>query len=182
MRISTSRLAIQAIVGTHHRSGMPFCYRCPERWQVCLAQIAFSDRGIEPVPLGLGAGVYGVVFGRRHDFQILGIVALQSLDEFDSEPAREVRIFAVGFLAAAPARVAKDIDVWRPEGETIKAAPIPVPLRLVILRARLFRDDSRDAVDQSRVERCSKTDGLREYCRNAESDAVQGFVPPVVLR
>src|SRR6266550_8962059 len=180
MRISASRLAIQTVIGAHHRSGVSFCDGRPERRQVCLAQIAFSDRGIEPVPLRLGAGVYGVMLGRRDNFQILLIVALQSLDEFDSEPAREVRIFAVGFLAAAPARVAKDIDVWRPEGETIKPAPIPAPLRLVILRARLFRDDSRDTVDQLRVERCSKTDGLREYCRNAESDAVQGFVPPVV--
>src|SRR5256886_5990189 len=172
MRIGTSRLAIQAIVGTHHRSGMPFCDGRPERRQVCLAQIAFSDRGVEPVPLGLGTGVNSVVFRRRDDFQILGIVALQSLDEFDSEPAREVRIFAVGFLAAAPARVAKDIDVWRPEGETIKPAPIAVPLGLVILGAGLVRDDSRNAVDQLRVERCSKTDGLREYGGNAESDAV----------
>src|SRR5207247_3775954 len=115
------------------------------------------------------------------DFQIPGIVALQSLDKFDSEPAREVRIFAVGFLAAPPARIAKDIDVWRPEGETIKPAPIPSPLRLVILGSCLFRDDSRDTADQLRVEGRAETDGLREYCRDAESDAVQRIVPPVVL-
>src|SRR6266542_4382744 len=166
MRISASRLAIQAVVGTHHRSGVPFCDGRPERRQVCLAQIAFSDRGIEPVPLRLGSGVYGVMLGRRDNFQVLWIVALQSLDEFDSEPAREVRIFAVGFLSAAPTRVAKDVDVRRPEGETIKPAPIPVPLRLLIFGARFFRDDSLDAVDQWRVESCPETDGLREYCRD----------------
>src|ERR1700682_5537095 len=123
--------------------------------------------------LGLGPGVDGVVFWGRYDFQILGIVALQSLDEFDSESAREVRIFAVGVLAAATARVAKDVDVWRPEGKTIKPAPVPVPLSLVILGACFFRDDSRDAADQLRVESSAETDRLREYCRRAERDAVQ---------
>ena len=76
-------------------------------------------------------GVNGVVLRSRDDFQILRIVTLQSFDECDTEPAGEVRIFAVGFLSASPARVAKDIDVWRPEGETVK----PVrSYRAVVLR------------------------------------------------
>ena len=34
--------------------------------------------------------------------------------------AGEERIFAVGFLAAAPARIAKDVDVGRPEIEALE--------------------------------------------------------------
>src|SRR5205814_4722923 len=58
-----------------------------------------------------------------------------------SDPAREERIFAVSFLAAAPARIAKDVDVGRPKGEAVVAAGISVLYSIVVLGARFGRDD-----------------------------------------
>ena len=48
----------------------------------------------------------------------------QTLHELDAHARREVRIFAVGLLAAAPARIAEDVDVRRPEGQALIAAAL----------------------------------------------------------
>jgi hypothetical protein len=68
---------------------MPFCDGRAERRQVCLAQIAFSDRSIESVPFGLGTtGFERMVDSSKNAFKYR-IVALQPLNELD--PSRLVR-------------------------------------------------------------------------------------------
>ena len=69
---------------------------------------------------GLGAAVHGEVLGRGDDAVVLRIVALHAGDEGDAHARGEERIFAVGFLAAAPARIAEDVDVGRPEVEALE--------------------------------------------------------------
>src|SRR5919199_4347460 len=102
--------------------------------------------------LRLRAGVHGVVLRRRNHLEILRVVALHAADELDAEARGEVRVFAVGLLAAPPARVAEDVDVRRPEGEAVEARAVPRPLRLVVLCARLRRDYGRDAAHEALVE------------------------------
>ena len=64
-----------------------------------------------------------------------GIVALHPRNERDAHPARQERVFPVGLLPASPPRIAKDIDVRRPEREAEKHLVLVQPNRLVILGA-----------------------------------------------
>jgi hypothetical protein len=132
--------------------------------------------------VGLGSAVHGEVLGRRHHFQIARVVALQPFYEGDAHLRCKVRVLAVGLLSAAPARIAKDVDVRRPERQSLVATMLPVPERLVMLRARLVTDDGADLVHQRHVEGCGHPDRLRKDRRGARSgDAVQALVPPVVF-
>src|SRR4051794_21455653 len=106
--------------------------------------------------------MHGVVLGRRDDLEILRVVTLQSFHKLDTQPTREVRVFAVSLLPASPARVAEDVDVRRPESQAEEARAVAAPLRLVILGARFSRDNVCDAADETRVEGCAEANGLRE--------------------
>src|SRR5205085_6863875 len=93
----------------------------------------------------------------------------------------EVRVLAVGLLAAAPARVAEDVDVRRPEGEALVARALAPPRELVVLGPRLVADRGRDVAHEGRVERRRHPDGLGEHGGRARAGhAVEAFVPPLV--
>src|SRR5437667_12883761 len=78
---------------------------------------------------------------RRSDhFEVFWIASLQAFDEFDSEPCGQIRIFAIGFLAAAPTRIAKDVNVRAPEGQALVTRMLILTNELVMLGARLGRD------------------------------------------
>ena len=59
---------------------------------------------------------------------------------------RQERVFAVGLLAAAPARVAEDVDVRRPERQATKDAALAAPQELMVLGAPFVADRRGDAV------------------------------------
>ena len=127
--------------------------------------------------------MHGEVLRSRVDLAILRIVALQPLDECDAHARGEPRILAVGLLAASPARIAEDVDVRRPERESLVAPAQPASRELVMLGARLVADRGRDLVQQVAIERCGEADGLRKHRRGTGArDAVQRLVPPFVLR
>src|SRR5229473_1737060 len=104
----------------------------------------------------------GVMFGGRDDFEVIRVRALHAANECDGEPSGEVRVFAVSLLTAAPARVAEDVDVGRPEREALIAAVFVVADGLVVLGARFGRDDVGDAVHEVRIPRGREPDGLRK--------------------
>jgi hypothetical protein len=79
--------------------------------------------------------VHGEVLACGYGAQVVGIVALYAVDEGNSQSGGQERVFAVGFLAAAPAGIAKDVDVGRPEGESIEDSVVALALRLVVLGA-----------------------------------------------
>ncbi len=116
-----------------------------ERGEIGVFQVVIGNVDVDAVARGLGSTVHGEVLGRGYQLEVFGIVALQAFDEFDAHACGEERIFAEGLHAAAPARIAKDIDVRRPEGEAGEAAAIVVAKGLVVLGAALDRDDRRDA-------------------------------------
>src|SRR5262245_38378964 len=129
------------------------------------------------------AAVNGKVLGSGNDLQVFGIVALQAGYESNADAAGEKRIFSVRFLAAAPARVAKDVDVGRPKGQAVVAAGIAVLDSVVVLGASFGGDDIGHAMNQIRVPGSGEADGLRENGGvSGASDAVQTFVPPVIGR
>src|SRR5687768_18514130 len=85
------------------------------------------------------AAVDSIVFDGGNGLQILRIVALQALHEGHSELARQVRVLAPRFLASAPTRVAKDVDVRSPERQTFVSAPFAVANKLVVFCPSLGR-------------------------------------------
>jgi hypothetical protein len=117
-----------------------------------------------------------------HRLEITVLHLLDAGDILDRDARGEERILAVGLLPAAPARIAKDVDVGRPETQpVIGLAAFAVTDGLVILGPGLVGDDLPDLVDQRRVPRRGHADGLRKnggvtFARHA----VQGLAPVVV--
>ena len=97
----------------------------------------------------------GHVFERGHDVGAIdGCVgrlasALQAVDRGHAHARDQVRILAVGFLDAAPARVACHIDH---RGQHLRHAT----------RARLARGHGEDLLGQTGVEAGGQSDGLGE--------------------
>ena len=58
------------------------------------------------------------VLGRGNNAIVLRIVSLHAGHESYTHARRQKGVFPVRFLAAAPARIAEDVDVRRPEIET----------------------------------------------------------------
>ena len=121
------------------------------------------------------------MFGGGDHLEVMRIVALHALDERHRHAAGEERIFAVGLLAAAPARIAKDVDVGRPEGQAEIAA------------RGCCREWPRCTWRALRWRWCRRCDASGPYPRLRPGrwlagrrspararHAVQGFVPPVV--
>ena len=133
------------------------------------------------VAVGLRSAVHGEVLGGGVQLAIFGVIALQAGDEGHAHALGEVRVLAVGFLAAAPAWVAEDVDVGRPVGEALVAAVAVLALELVVLGARLVADGGGHFMHQRHVEGGRQADRLREHGGLAGAGhTVQALVPPVV--
>lgn len=78
----------------------------------------WAHLGVKFVANGLRAAVHSIVLRARRDLQIFP-VTLQALDVRHAELRREVRVFAVRLLPSAPARVAEQVDIRRPEREAL---------------------------------------------------------------
>ena len=107
---------------------------------------------------------------------------MQPADELHGEAAREERILAVGLLAAAPPRVAEQIDVGGPKGQTLIPLMAAGANVLVVLGTGLVGDDGRHPEHEAVVPGGGQADRLGKARREAGArDPVQRFVPPVVL-
>src|SRR6201996_5083359 len=92
--------------------------------------------------------LHRVMLRRRDGLEIFRIVALKAGDKRNAHARRQKWIFAVRFLAAAPARIAEDVDIGRPDGEA--AIPIRRAIglhRSGVLGAKLGADHIGDVVD-----------------------------------
>jgi hypothetical protein len=95
--------------------------------------------------------------------------------------AGDIRVFAVRFLAAAPAGIAKDVDIGRPEGEPVIAAGVVVGDGVVVFGTSFGGDGISDAMEKVGVPRGGEADGLWKDGGSAGSrDTVKCLVPPVV--
>jgi len=160
--------------------------------------VAFGDRGAKGGSIGVveiverdgyveamaecfGPTVNGIVFRSGNGLEVMRVLALKSGDKSDAESSGEEGIFAVGFLAASPARITKDVDVRGPEGETVVAASVVVENGVVIFGTGFGGDDVGNAVDEVAVPGSGETDGLGKDGGDAGAgDAVEALVPPVV--
>ena len=94
----------------------------------------------------------------------------------------EERILAVGLLAAAPARVAEDVEVRGPEIETSHDADVSGAHVLHMLDAPLDADIDRHRMNCRDVESRGQADRLGKLGYAAIDHSVQRLAPPVVGR
>ena len=112
-----------------------------------------------------------------------GIVALDAADEGAAEDTGQERVLAPRLHAAAPARIAEDVDVRTPVGEAGVRIGAPVRKRGGVLRASLVRNRLGHLPDQVGIERRRLSDRLGKHgCTPVARHAVQRLVPPPVGR
>ncbi len=78
--------------------------------------VAQGGLSIEAVAQPFWARMDGVMLGTGGGLQIAWIVALETAHEGRAHLARQVGIFAPGFLPSPPARIPKKIDIRAPQG------------------------------------------------------------------
>ena len=104
------------------------------------------------------------------------------MDELHGEAAGEEWILAIGLLAAAPAGIAKEVDVRRPERQPLITLVTIAAEILVVLGPRLIGDDRRHLEHRAIIPRRRDGNRLRkDRCQPRSCNAVQRLVPPVVL-
>jgi hypothetical protein len=91
------------------------------------------------------------MLGCCHGFEVQRIIPLHPFDEFNAEAGSQVCVLAKRFLTAPPTRVAEDVDVRRPEGESGIQARVAAALRILILGPRLVGNRAGDLADQRGV-------------------------------
>src|ERR1043165_7172395 len=125
-----------------------------------------------------------VMLGTGRSFEILGMVALQTLHEGRRHLTSQEMIFSPGLLPAPPARVAKNIHIRRPEVESLILIGIAVTTQGgMILRTSFIADRRCHAMDQFLVPGRGHADCLRENRGTSiAANTMQGLTPIVVGR
>ena len=123
--------------------------------KIRFTEIALTYPRVKRMAFRFGTTVHGEVFYCGDGLQVLRVVALQPANELYGQLSREKRIFPVRFLPSSPPRVAKDVDVGRPEREPLISIVTVAAERFVILGASFIRDDSGRAQHQRVIPCCS---------------------------
>src|SRR5690606_11630788 len=117
--------------------------------------------------VGLWPAVHRVMLRGGNSLERLVIVALQVLDKRHCQPPAEVRVLAVRLLAPAPARIAEDVDVRRPERDTLILARFAGAAQSIMeLGASLVGDHAGDLPDQVDVPCRAEAGRLRKDGRD----------------
>ena len=146
--IRACRLTMHGVVRAHDGIRVALHDRGAKCGGIRVGKIVRRNGHVEAMTQGFRAAVNGKMLGGGNRFQILGIVALQPGDESYANATGEKRIFSVSLLSASPARIAKDVDVRRPEGQAEIAAGISVLESVVVLGASFGRNDIGDAMNK----------------------------------
>src|SRR5690606_41714625 len=99
---------------------------------------------VEVMTIRFRAAMNRIVLRRGIDLPVPRVITLKSLHERDPHARREERILAVRLLTTSPARIAKDIDVGRPEGQALIAIALLATGARAMLRATLIPAPRRD--------------------------------------
>src|SRR5580698_1640965 len=132
---------VDGIIGTHDGICSAFYDSGAKCREISVPKIMRTGINVGFVASGLGATVDGVVLRSGDGAVILGIVALQALDEGGAKRRGQIGVFAVGLLATSPAWIAKDINIWRPDGEPEINGVDVMADGFVVLGAGLDGDD-----------------------------------------
>ena len=128
----------------------------------------------------LRPAVYGIVLWCRNGQVILWIVSLQSGHVGNAHAAREEGVFAVCLLTAAPARIAKDVQIGGPEIKAPHDPGVPFAYVLHVLDASLNANLGRHGVNSRCIEGGSQTDRLGILGYALVDDSMESLAPPLV--
>ena len=175
-------LAVDAIVSAHN--GFHFCFgdELLERRQVGIVQVAHRHTCIKSMAQLLRAAVYREVLGAGSRLEVSWVVALQAAYKGCANFARKVRVFAIGFLAPPPAWVAEDVDVWRPEIQSLVLSGLSLAAKgCMVLGPPFIANRRGDPLNEGNIPAGCQADGLGKDGRAAiAGDAMQGFAPIVI--
>ena len=154
-----------------------------EGGQIGVQLVVLADDHIGGVARGLRTAVHVKVLGSGDDAVVARVVALHAGHKGHAHARGQERIFAVGLLAAAPAGIAEEVEVGRPEVEALEDVGVAAAAHgLGILDARLGADGFGHLVDGGRIEGCRQGDWLGELGRPFGQHTVQRLIPPVIGR
>ena len=178
----TAGIAAEAVVGGHHFLHVSLDHQVLESRQVGLAEVALRHFSIIAVTVPFRSGVDGIVFRTGMGFQDRGIRrALQAADHGHTQLAGQIRVLAVRLHPPPPARVAEDVDVRRPERDTLILTDESILPGNAVLHPCLVADGREYLIEKRLVKRSRHADGLREHrCGAVTGHPVQGLTPPVV--
>ena len=127
-----------------------------------------------------GAAVYSEMLcagGGAHRFPLALYTPYKGFSVFGGKEG----VFAVGFVASAPARVTENIDVGRPEGKSLVNIPVAVGGKGVIFCSCFNGGYFCRFFCKGSIKHSRKSDCLREHCGCACTGySVKSLVPPVV--
>ena len=143
--VRAARFAVHAVVRAHNSRRM--CRRddIGKRRQVCSEQIRVGYVDIENVTQLFRSAVYGVMLQGRVRLAIFS-VALQTADKGVPHMRGQIRILTIGFVTSAPTRIAENIDIGRPHGQSLIGAGIAERPVRVVFGTRFFRDHTGNLV------------------------------------
>src|SRR5579863_1811910 len=139
-----------------------------------------THRHVRSMACRLRPTVHCKMFRRRNDTIVFWIVALHARNKCDSHSPREERIFAISFLSAPPARITEDVDVRRPEVETLENIAMPCTYGLDVLDSSFGPDGNCHPVNRIQIECCSQSDWLRKLGDTGPLHSMQRLAPPVI--
>ena len=182
--VAAAGLSVHTVVGTHHAMHTGLAHEVAEGGQIGVPQVVECRTRIEGMAQTLGTAVHGKVLGAGHSLQVMRVVALQAAHHGHAHLACQIGVLAVGFLSASPTRVAEDVDVGGPVGETVVLGHAALLQILVEEGAALGAGDIAHAAECLGVEGGSHTDGLRKHgdLFLGAGHTVERLVPPVVGR
>ena len=156
---------VDLVVRSHDTNGAAPVERFPERKQKRLAQQPLGDIRRSAVDSRLRLSMGGKMFQRGDDARFVAKrgVALEAAHGGDAHARYEVRILAVSFFDAAPARIAGHVHHG---GEGLVRAAQP----------GFERGHRKQIFDQRGVEACAERDGLRETGGAGRGLAVQALL------
>ena len=175
------RLAIDAVVGSHDDFHLGLLHQRAERRQVCLPKVALRGFNVCRMARHLRTAMCCKVFAAGSHFQVYGVVALHTPYEGTAHRSREEGVFTPCLHTPSPARIAQDIDIRAPEGQSCIAGIVAVFTCNAIFGTCLRSYGIAYLLYQFRMECRRQSYGLWKYRSPAVAPhAVQAFVPPVI--
>ena len=106
----TAGFTVGAVIGSHYRFNIRILNQGTKSGKISLFQILRGSDCVEAVAKSFRPAVHGEMLGTCGGFQRFS-VALQAVYECLAEAGGEIRVLAVCFMAASPARITEDVDV-----------------------------------------------------------------------
>ncbi|MNI11027.1 hypothetical protein D3C73_641570 [compost metagenome] len=154
-RMQNHRNAVHRVVRRHHRLRAAFLEGRLEGFQIILAHIAriYAGRSYSTVNFIV---ITQEMLERCYRFQILGVVALNTLHQCSAETACQYGVLAISLFRSAPARVALHIYCRRPKSQAVNC-------RIFLVKSSGFIPDRlTDLLQQLRVPGAGQSARLRK--------------------